>query len=198
MPAGIGRWRPALRPLAVRLVVLAAGTVLAVVPAVLTPMGVVAVLAGAVVAAALPRTFGSIPVTAVFVLVWVVSPGWDGAPSVARTAVAASALYVLHSATALAACLPLGCAVGTGVLRVWTVRALGPAVLAAAVGAVSAVLPQQRGSALPELLGLVGVVLVGAAVTWAMLRSDSVDRAVRVPDTMNGRNDVVTTGHENP
>lgn len=164
--------RPAPVPLAVRVVVLVAGVVLAVVPERLTSAGVVAVLAGVVAALVAPRAVGSVLASAVFVLAWVVASGWGDVPSVARTVVAAAALYVLHSATALSACLPLDADVSPDVVRRWLRRSTVPVVVAAAVVALDEALPRQRGAALFELLGLAGVVLLAVAAGLAVLRRD--------------------------
>jgi hypothetical protein len=102
----------------------------------------------------------------------VVSPGWGEAPSVARTVVAAAALYVLHSGLALTACLPWQADVPRAVISRWVGRSAVPVALAAVVVAVNAALPRQQGAATFELLGLVGVVLLAVGLGLAVLRRD--------------------------
>jgi hypothetical protein len=165
--------RPAPVPLAVRLVVVAAGIVLALVPARLTTAGVVLVLLAVVVGLLAPRGVGSTVASAVFVLVWVVAPGWGEVPSVARTVVAAAALYVLHSGLALAACLPWQADVPGAVISRWLHRSALPLAVAVVVVAVDEALPQQQGAATFELVGLLGVVLLAVGVGLAVLRRAS-------------------------
>ncbi len=92
-------------------------------------------------------------------------------PSVARTVVAAAALYVLHSGLALTACLPWQADVSRAVISRWLRRSAGPARgRAAVVIAVDEALPRQQGAASLELVGLVGVVLLAVGVGLAVLR----------------------------
>lgn len=85
-------------------------------------------------------------------------------PSVVRTCAFAAVLYLLHSATALAAAVPLTARLHPGVVRDWARRAgwhLGIAgILAAAVYGVSSIsLPSSV-----EIAGLAGAVVVLAVV----------------------------------
>jgi hypothetical protein len=165
--------RPAPVPLAVRVVVLGAGVLLAVVPERITTSGVIAVLVGVVAGLLAPRGIGSTLATALFVLVWVAATGWGDVPSVPRTVAAAAALYVLHSGLALTACLPLEADVSRTVVSRWLRRSAGPLALAAVVVVVDEALPRQHGAAALELLGLVGVVLLAGGIGLAVLRRDS-------------------------
>jgi hypothetical protein len=165
--------RPAPVPLAVRVVVLVAGVLLAVVPERITTSGVIAVLAGVVLGLLAPRGIGSTVASAVFVLVWVVATGWGEVPSVPRTVAAAAALYVLHTGLALTACLPLEADVSRGVVVGWLRRSVVPLALAAAVIGVDEALPRQQGAAALELIGLVGVVLLAGGLWLAVLHRDS-------------------------
>jgi hypothetical protein len=162
--------RPAPVPLAVRAIVLIAGVVLAVVPQRITTAGVVAVLLAVVIGLFAPRGVGSTLASAVFVLVWVVATGWGDVPSVARTVTAAAALYVLHSGSALAACLRVDADVSRDVVTRWLRRSALPAALAAVVVVGDEALPRQDGAAALELVGLVGVVLLAVGVGLAVLR----------------------------
>jgi hypothetical protein len=161
---------PAPVPLAVRGLVLVAGVVLAVVPERLTTAGVIAVLVAVVLGLLAPRGVGSVPASAVFVLVWVVATGWGDVPSIARTVVAAAALYVLHSAMALAACVPLDADVSREVVSRWLRRSTLPLALAVVVVVLDEALPLQGGAAAYELIGLAGVALVAGGVGLAAVR----------------------------
>jgi hypothetical protein len=89
-----------------------------------------------------------------------------------RTAAAAFALYVLHSGFALAACLPIDADVSRAVFVRWLGRSVLPLAFAVLVVVVDEVLPRQEGTVAYEALGLVGVVVLGAAIGLAVLRRD--------------------------
>lgn len=162
--------RPAPAPLAVRAGVVVAALVLAVVPVHVTAFGVTAIVLGTAAALLAPRVVGSTLVTAAFVLVWATSTGFGEVPSVVRTVLAAAALWVVHSGLALIACVPVEARVAPGLIGGWLRRSALPLGLAAVVVVVDEALPQQPGGVLVELVGLVGVALLGVAVALAVLR----------------------------
>jgi hypothetical protein len=164
---------PAPVPLAVRGAVLLAGVVLALVPEQRTLAGILVILAGTGLALVAPRGVGSTVATAAFVLVWLLAGGVHDVPSVARTVPAAAALYLLHAACAFSACLPLDAEVSPAVLTRWLRRSAVPLVAAAAVVALDELIPRRSGSAVAELLGLVGVLVLAVAAGCAILRRDS-------------------------
>ncbi len=71
-----------------------------------------------------PRTVGSLPATVGFVLAWLTASDSAVSLPVARTCIAAVALYVLHVSTALAAAVPLGARVERAAVLAWLRRLL--------------------------------------------------------------------------
>ncbi|MGN6608732.1 MAG: hypothetical protein ACTHMS_17200 [Jatrophihabitans sp.] len=157
-------------PVSIRAVAVVAGLVLVVVPGHVAPLPAVITVGGLAGAVVAPRTVGSLPVTFGFVLAWLTASGWTVSLPVERTATAAAALYVLQVSVALAAAVPLDARVDRAVLVAWTRRLGWPALAAAALIAVDEVLPQQSGSPWIEFGGLVGVLALAAAATYAVRR----------------------------
>jgi hypothetical protein len=158
-------------PLAIRAVIVLAGLALVLLPGELHPAPALVTAAGALAAAAAPRSVGSLLATGGFVAGWLAAGGWDAAPSVAHSVAAAAALYVLHLATALAAAVPLDVRLEPSIVRNWLLphTALVLAI-AAAVIAVDTAVPSRSGSPWVEFAGLAGLLALGAATIYAVRR----------------------------
>lgn len=159
-----------------RCLVLLAGLTLVLLLPGLPPAPVALTALGVALALAAPRLVGSTVASAGFVVGWLAGSGWDdGSVPLWRTLAAAAALYLLHAATSLSACVPLGASVDAGVFRGWAARSLLPVGCAAVIVALDEAVPRAHGTVLTELAGLIGVVVLAAvvAVVAAARRSDT-------------------------
>jgi hypothetical protein len=161
--AGRERVRPL--PLAVRGAIVVAGVLGLVATGAPHPLPVLVTVLGVLLAAGAPARFGSWLAVAGLVIAWLAATGWHGAPADWRIVAAALALYVVHTATGLAAFLPLGATAEPVVVMRWARRCGLPVALAAVVVAVDLALPRHTGSPLFELGGLAGAVLVVGVAT---------------------------------
>jgi hypothetical protein len=151
--------------LGVRVVIVLAGLALLWIPpgAGLAWTGLLA--AGVLVAAGSPDQGGAGLALAAAIGSWFAAYGWQGTPPLAVTAAFAVALYLLHTATALAAAVPLTAQLRVSVLHRWLRRCGVELAVAAALAAASYGLGRPGSSSMLQLLGLAGVlVLVGVPV----------------------------------
>lgn len=162
--------RFAVGPALIRVVMLLAAVVLMLTPTRPNVVATALAVAGLLGVLVRPDRVGAGPVTAGFVLAWIAASGWHGEPSLARTLVAAAALYVLHAATALAAVTPLTARLAPGVLRRFALRSLLVLVVAAGVIAADYALAGRRGSPALELIGLLAAVGIVAVPVRRALR----------------------------
>jgi hypothetical protein len=163
--------------LLIRLVALLAGVGLVLLPVHPSPPGAIITGIGVLAAVLAPAQAGAMVATAAFVITWIAGTGLHTTPDLARTVLAAVALYVLHQSTALAAFVPLGSAVDGAVVRRWALRSRIPLAVAALVIAVDEIVPRSDGSALVELVGLVGVlVVIGVATRVVWTSSDKANQ----------------------
>lgn len=162
--------RPTAGPALLRATVPIAAVVLMATPE--RPNAIASVIAGIGVLGALawPDRIGAGTVTAGFVLAWMSASGWHGEPSLVRTVIAAAALYVLHTATALAAVTPLTARVAPAVLLAVGRRSLLVAAVATAVIAADYALAERRGSPLLEVIGLLAALGLAAVPLRRALR----------------------------
>ncbi len=162
--------RVAAIPVAIRVVAAIAGLVLVLAPGNLSPFPVVLTVLGVGAAVALPRTVGSLPATVGFVIAWLAASDWTVSLPVARTVIAAAALYVLQLSTAFAAAAPIAARIERSLVVVWLRRSAGPALTAALLIAVDEALPQQSGSPWIEFGALVVVLALAGLAGYAVLR----------------------------
>ena len=161
----LGPRRYLLAGLGVRLAIVLAGLALLWIPdgpglgwTVLTAVGVLA-------AAGNPSQSGAGLALGAAIGSWFAAYGWHGTPPLAATAGFALALYLLHTATALAAAVPLSAQLRAPVVSRWLRRCLVELALAAALAAASYGLGRPGSSSVLALLGLLGVLaLVGIPV----------------------------------
>ena len=160
-----GLRRYPLAGLGVRLVILLAGLALLWIPPAPGLAWTALAAVGLLVAIGSPDQGGAGLALAAAIASWFAAYGWHGAPSLAATAGFALALYVLHTATALAAAVPVGTPVRGPVLSRWVRRCLVELEVAAVLAAASYGLGRPGSSSVLQLLGLLGVlVLVGVPV----------------------------------
>jgi hypothetical protein len=161
--AGQRRYSPA--GLAVRSVTVLAGLGLIAILQGCGPAWRVLVAVGVLVALGSPNEAGAALALGASIASWFVAYGWHGRPPLAATAGFAVALYLLHSATALAAAAPLTSQLRAPVLSRWLRRCLVELAVAAALAAASYGLGRPGSSSALQLLGLLGVVvLIGVPV----------------------------------
>lgn len=154
-PAGLG----------VRSVIVLAGVALLWIPSDPGPAWRLLLAVGVLVAAGSPDQGGAGLALGAAIGSWFAAYGWHGTPPLAATAGFALALYLLHTATALAAAVPLSAQLRRPVLSRWLRRCLVELAVAAALAAVSYGLGRPGSSSVLQLLGLVGVlVLIGIPV----------------------------------
>ena len=91
---------------------------------------------------------------------WLAAYGAHGAPPLAVTAGFALSLYLLHTATALAAAVPPHTELRAPVVSRWLRRCLVELAIAAALVAASYGLSRPGSSSVLQLLGLLGVLLL--------------------------------------
>lgn len=164
-PGVLGEWRSWWAGLGVRLVIVLAGLAVLAIPAGHDPVWTALVVAGVLVAAGSPRQGGAGLALGAGIGSWLAGYGWDGTPPLADTLPFALALYLLHTATALAAAVPVGVRVRAEVLRRWLGRCLVELAVAAVLVAASYGVGHPNGSSVLVLLGLAGViVLIGVPV----------------------------------
>jgi hypothetical protein len=150
--ARLSSWKPSA--LAVRLVIVAAGLAVMLVPGHPKPILVLAMLTG--------------------IAGWFAGSGVHGSPSIVRVACFAIALYLLLSSTALAAAVPVRARLEPQAALRWARRWLLHVGLAAAFAALSYGIEASidgYGSYQIELAGLLGVVAVVGCVVWLFTRS---------------------------
>jgi hypothetical protein len=172
VPGLVGRWTRSA--LTVRLVVLLAGLAVLLIPGEhrVIPFG--AVLLGIVVAVTSPDRGGPALAVAAGIGGWFARYGVHGSPPVLRVLCFAFALYLLLSATALAAAVPLTARLDGQAARRWTLRWLGCAAVAGVFAAISYGVDaslEGYGSYPVELAGLVGAVAVVGCAVWLFTRS---------------------------
>jgi len=163
-----GPRRYSLAGFGVRLVILLAGLALLLIPATPGLAWSLLLAAGVLVAVGSPDQGGAGLALGAAVGSWFAAYGWHGTPPLAGTAAFAVALYLLHTATALAAAVPLTAQLRVSVLSRWVRRCLVELAVAAALAAASYGLGRPGGSSVLQLLGLAGVlVLIGVPVLLA-------------------------------
>ena len=163
--AALGERRYLLAGLGVRLAIVLAGLALLWIPdspgvgwTVLTAVGVL-------VAAGSPGQGGAGLALGAAIGSWFAAYGWHGTPPLAATAAFALALYLLHTATALAAAVPWSAQLRAPVISRWLRRCLVELAVAAALAVASYGLGRPDSSSVLQLLGLLGVlVLIGIPV----------------------------------
>jgi hypothetical protein len=161
--AGQPRYSPA--GLGVRSVIVLAGLALLAIPPGPGLAWRVLVAVGVLVAAGSPDQGGAGLALGASIGSWFAAYGWHGTPPLAATAGFALALYLLHTATALAAAVPLTSQLRAPVLSRWLRRCLVELAVAAALAAASYGLGRPGSSSVLQLLGLAGVVvLIGIPV----------------------------------
>jgi hypothetical protein len=162
-----------LSALAVRLVVVAAGLAVLLIPAHHRSVLVLAMLTGIAIAAASPDRGGPALAVAAAIAGWFAGSGMHGSPSAVRVLSFALALYLLLSSTALAAAVPLTARLEGRAARRWTLRWLlhvaVAGVFAAASYGIEAGL-EGYGSYQVELAGLLGAVAVVGGAVWLFTR----------------------------
>lgn len=147
-----------------RLVILAAGAGLVLVPSHLLIVPAALTALGVLAAAAQPGRVGESVALGGVLLGWLGATGWHTVPSVWRTVAAAALIWVVHVATTLAAFVPLDARIERGVLVTYLRGTLRPLAAAAVLVAVDMVLPRTSGPALLELLGVVAVTVLAVLV----------------------------------
>jgi hypothetical protein len=151
--------------LGVRLVIVLAGLALLGIPDGPGLAWRVLVAAGVLVAVGSPDQGGAGLALGAAIGSWFAAYGWHGTPPLAATAGFAVALYLVHTATALAAAVPLTSQLRPPVLSRWLRRCLVELAVAAALAAASYGLGRPGSSSVLQLLGLLGVVvLIGIPV----------------------------------
>jgi hypothetical protein len=160
--------------LAVRLVVLLAGLAVLLIPGEhrLIPIG--AVLLGIAIAVISPERGGPALAVAAGIGGWFARYGVHGSPPVLRVLGFGLALYLLVSATALAAAVPLTSRLDGQAARRWALRWLGYVGVAGVFAALSYGIDaslEGYGSYPIELAGLVGAVAVVGCAVWLFSRS---------------------------
>jgi hypothetical protein len=157
------RYSPA--GLAVRVVIVLAGLALLAIPEGPGLAWRVLVTAGVLVAVASPDQGGAGLALGAAIGSWFAAYGRHGTPPLAATAGFAVALYLLHTATALAAAVPLTSQLRRRVLSRWLRRCLVELAVAAVLAAASYGIGRLHSSSVLQLLGLLGVlVLIGIPV----------------------------------
>ena len=163
--ARAGRHRYPLAGLGIRLVIVLAGLALLWIPDDPGRAWTVLTAVGLLVAVGSPDQGGAGLALGAAIGSWFSAYGWHGTPPLAATAGFALALYVLHTATALAAAVPLGTQLRAPVLSRWVRRCLVELAVAAALAAGSYGLGRPGSSSVLQLLGLLGVLmLIGVPV----------------------------------
>jgi hypothetical protein len=152
--------RPGVAGPAVRLVIALAGLALLAIPAEHDPVWTTLTVIGVLVAIGSPDQAGAGLGLGAAIGGWFAAYGWDGTPPLADVVGFALALYLLHTATALAAAVPLGVRLRAEVLRRWLWRCLAELAVAAVLGAASYGLGRPSSSGTLVLLGLAGVLLL--------------------------------------
>ena len=167
---GAARPEPAQRrylpaALGVRLAIVLAGLALLWIPAGPGLAWRVLVAAGVLVAVGSPDQGGAGLALGAGIGSWFAAYGWHGTPPLPATAAFAVALYALHTATALAAAVPLTTQLRAPVLSRWLRRCLVELAVAAALAVASYGLGRPGSSSALLLLGLLGVLaLIGIPV----------------------------------
>lgn len=170
--AAVGRWTRSA--LAVRLVVLLAGLAVLLIPGEHRVIPFSAVLLGIAVAVISPDRGGPALAVAAGIGGWFARYGVHGSPPVIRVLCFSFALYLLLSATALAAAVPLTARLDGQAARRWALRWLGYAGAAGVFAALSYGIDaslEGYGSYPIELAGLVGAVAVVGCAVWLFTRS---------------------------
>jgi hypothetical protein len=162
--------RVATIPVAIRVVATIAGLALVLAPGHLSPFPVVLTALGVAAAVTLPRTVGSLPATAAFVIAWLAASDWTVSLPIVNTVVGAAALYVLQVSTALAAAVPIAARVERSFVLGWLRRCAGPVVAATVLIAVDEAIPQQRGTPWIEFGALLVVLALAAVAGYAVHR----------------------------
>jgi hypothetical protein len=154
-----------LTGLGVRLVIVLAGLALLWIPSGSGPAWKVLTVAGVLVAVGNSDRSGAGLALGAAIGSWLAAYGWHGSPPLADTVAFAVALYLVHTATALAAAVPLTAQLRPPVLSRWLRRCLVELTVAAALAAASYGLGRPGSSSVLQLLGLAGVlVLIGIPV----------------------------------
>ncbi len=137
----------------------------------LGPDSVIVVAVAVLLAAAVglyPRDRWTGAVALICVAAWVVaSVAYGDAPSLARVAALAAALYVMHAASALAAVLPYDCVLPPGVLLRWAVRQ-GGLLAAGLVAGMSGLVLVRLMNPAPSVAGAIVGALIAAALAGAL------------------------------
>lgn len=160
-----GQRRYLLAGLGVRLAIVVAGLGLVWIPPGLGLAWPALIVTGVLVAVSRPGQGGAGLALGAGIGSWLAAYGWHGSPPLAATVAFAVALYVLHTATALAAAVPLTAQLRAPVLNRWLRRCLVELAVAAGLAAASYGLSRPGSSSTLQLLGLLGVlVLIGIPV----------------------------------
>jgi hypothetical protein len=162
--------RVATVPAAIRVVATLAGVGLVLAPGHVSPFPVVLIVLGVAAAVVMPRTVGSLPATAAFVVAWLAASNWTVSLPIINTVVGAAALYMLQVSTALAAAVPIAARVEPGLVLGWLRRCARPVLAAAVLIAVDEVIPQQSGTPWIEFGALLGVLALAAVAGYAVRR----------------------------
>jgi len=161
----LGAPRYWLAGLGVRLAIVIAGLALLWIPDGPGMAWTVLTAVGVLVAVGSPAQGGAGLALGAAIGSWFAAYGWHGTPPLAATVTFAVALYLLHTATALAAAAPLTAQLRAPVISRWLRRCLVELAVAAALAAGSYGLGRPGSSSLLQLLGLAGVlVLIGIPV----------------------------------
>jgi hypothetical protein len=166
-----GQRRYPLAGVGVRSVIVLAGVALLAIPEGPGLAWRLLLAAGVLVAVGSPDQGGAGLALGAAIGSWFAAYGWHGMPSLAATAGFAVALYLLHTATALAAAVPLTAQLRAPVLSRWLRRCLVELAVAAALAAASYGLGRPASSSVLQLLGLLGVVVLIAVAVLLSHRS---------------------------
>jgi hypothetical protein len=121
---------------------------------------------GTVLAAIAPNRAGAVLVLLADVLGWASAYGSHGSPAPVRTVAFAIALYLLHSAVALAASVPANSFVQPAVVRRWVWHCLPGIGAAIVLGVVVSALGRPSGSLGLDVAGLAAATLAVAPLLW--------------------------------
>lgn len=121
---------------------------------------------GAVLAVAAPAFIGAFVLLFAEIAGWTSAYGTDADPAPLRTIAFAVVLYLAHSATALAASVPIGARVQLAVITQWGRRCAVPVAGAAIAGLAVALIGRLSASLVLDVVGLIGVVGALAALVW--------------------------------
>jgi len=171
LPGPPTRRHAALAAVGVRLAIVLAGLGLVLIPAQHLRLWTGLTSIGVILAVASPAGAGAGLALGAAIINWFVSYGEHGSPSPVATVGFALALYLLHTATALAGAVPLSAELRAPVLARWFRRCLVELGVAAVLVAASYGISRPDSSSVLQLLGLLGVLVLVAVPVLLLHRS---------------------------